>query len=252
MNPTTVPDILTQLTRQLPIPIPQIPREELIHEFGLIKSTRNLDTLRKKVIQPARRPAKIISLLFSHPATELAKSEIIPFLTHYHLRSSDAVDVYCMGYGNDWPDDHFVDQSVVAKVGNDTWQFSETAFHSSIDDFQQQTRWRYSGETDLILLNCMLLDDNAVHLDLESAMVCNLEQMIRDEAISSVRHFFNAIFTYVNDAVRQDPTWGFSDKQGVQLVKGLLKDSVLGLLPDVVAKKYRQGEHLAVRDISLG
>jgi hypothetical protein len=72
--------------------------------------------------------------------------------------------------------------------------------------------------------------------------------MISDKAITSVRAFFEDILRY---ASRSDmPTvWEFSDKKGIDSIKGSAKKWILSILPKQVAETYKSIESFAVREI---
>ena len=240
--------VLANLQAGLPVCVPA--DSEVAIDFDLMHPGATFKTLQQRDGASTERWSKLAGLLFCHPGARLTQAEIIPHLTHFHLRSGLGADFYCMGYGADWPPHHYVDQAVVAKAGAQTWQFSEQAFSEAIDELQQQTRWNYSGECELVLLAAVARPGTPVRLGYESAIVCNLEAMIKDGAISSARAFFNAIFAFANTAIRDDATWMLSDAQGLKVAKDFLKDSVLGLLPKALAEGYRKAEHVAIKDIS--
>lgn len=242
--------ILDGLQSRLPIRVPVIPSEAdaIPIDFDFMKSGATFKSLQRR---PAvDRWTRLVGLLFSHPAAPLTQSEIIPHLTHFHLRSNLGVDFFCMGYGADWPPEHYVDRTVVAKMGERTWLFSEHAFSEAIDELKRQTLWTYSGECELVLLAAVARPEGAVRLTYETAIVCNLEAMLRDNAITSVRAFFTSIFDFSNSAIRDNVTWALSDVEGAKVAKDFLRDTVLNLLPTSVAKGYRKARHVAIRDIS--
>jgi hypothetical protein len=74
--------------------------------------------------------------------------------------------------------------------------------------------------------------------------------MIKDGAIQSVRRFFEHIFQFAEAAQMPDPTWGFSDQQGLRTAGSALKRVVLSLLPRDLGDDYKRAEHFAIRDIS--
>ncbi len=242
--------VLKQLQSALPLVVPA--RSEPPIDLELMHAGANLGAISQAQSgEPISRWTKLVALLFCHPGAALTRSEIIPNLDHFHLRSGLAMDGYCMGYGADWPADHYVNRSVVADVGGQTWLFSEQAFCDAIAALEAQTRWRYSGECELILLTAVASPGMPVRLGYESAIVCNLEAMLADRAISSVRAFLGVIFAFANSAICDDATWRLSDAQGLKVAGSFLKDSVLGLLPKALAEGYRKAEHLAIKDISI-
>lgn len=245
----TLTTVLANLQASLPVSLPAA--SEVAIDFELMQPGAAFKTLQQQRDgDPIERWTKLVGLLFCHPGAALTQSEILPHLTHFHLRSDLGADFYCMGYGADWPPHHYVDNTVVAKAAGQTWLFSEQAFSEAIDELQQQTRWKYSGECELVLLAAVAKPGLPVRLSHESAIVCHLEAMLADGAISSARAFFNSIFAFANTAIRDDATWMLSDTQGLKVAKDFLKDSVLGLLPKALAEGYRKAEHVAIRDLS--
>lgn len=193
--------------------------------------------------------SKLIGILFCHPQSRLAKEEILGHLPFFHLRSGGAIDFFCAGYGAYWPPEHHTDQEVAARINAEEWLFSNNAFLQVIKELESESQWRYSGETELLLLPTAP-NSNRTPLRFESAIVCNLEAMSKDEAFTSVRSFFNKIFKYAEDRTATDPTWGFSDSQGLEVAGDLLKSTILSLLPSKVKAAYKQASHYAVRNIA--
>lgn len=75
--------------------------------------------------------------------------------------------------------------------------------------------------------------------------------MKEDGAIKSVETFFKQIVDYVSSTDGTDPTWGFSDKQGLKSGMSWLKRLVLSLLPKDLGKLYQEASHFTVRDASF-
>ncbi len=74
--------------------------------------------------------------------------------------------------------------------------------------------------------------------------------MKEDKAIPSVERFFESIFRFAESANDLDPTWGFSDKQGLSVVGSALKRVVLSILPRGLGADYRKTEHFVIRDVA--
>lgn len=196
------------------------------------------------------RNSKLVGILFAHPKTALAQSEIINHLNHFHVRSGEAADFFCVGYGAYWPEDHYADQSPVVKIEDVDWLFSELAFSKVIDELEEETNWQYSGETELLLISAIRDESGQTVLNYSNAIVCNLEAMAKDGAFSSVRAFFTDIFRYAKKHSASDPAWGLSDNKGITIGRSALKDAVLSLLPKSLKESYKKAEHYAVRDLS--
>lgn len=241
--------VLDDMQNRLPVSVPT--NEPVIAaDLGFMRASDAFEPLQFMDTHWEERTAKLVGLLFCHPGSELAKAEILPHLTHFHLVSATGMDCYCMGYGADWPPEHFVDQSIVAKAGPQTWYFSENAFVDSINQLKRLTTWTFSGETELILLTAFVTPDDIVDFDFQTAIICNLEQMQRDGAIKSARAFFTGIFSFANQTFSPDTTWDLSDLQGRKQFRDFVVDGILSLFPGPVAKAYRKARHFAVRDIA--
>lgn len=129
--------------------------------------------------------------------------------------------------------------------------FSAEAFDRFRQDIERRSRWRYSGEADLLLMNGERgVDVRSASLDFGSTIVCDLDRMIRDTAIHSVRRFFEDVFRFAEAIETPDPTWGFSDEMGTRTASSALKRVILSLLPKGLGGDYRCAEHFAVRDVS--
>ena len=224
--------------------------KEPVHEIGfMVPQMMNRPQRYRTVQVTEERNSKLIGILLCHPQSPLAKTEILGHLPFFHVSSGEAIDFFCAGYGAYWPPEHHADQEAVAHINGEKWLFSNDAYLQVIEELERESKWKYSGETELLLLPAVLTP-NGTTLRFESAIVCNLEAMSKDEAFTSVRSFFNSIFRYVKDKSAVDPAWDFSDRMGLEVAGVLLKSAVLSLLPSKVEAAYKQASHYAVRNIA--
>jgi hypothetical protein len=192
---------------------------------------------------------RMVGLLFAPPEVRLARDEIVPGLDYFHHRSGDNIDFFCGGYRRYGYEVRRGEREVTKD--EPPWIFSTSSFEAFREEIQRLTRWRYSGEADLLLMNGISGGEaDTAHLDFSSAITCDLDRMIRDKAISSVRRFFEEVFQFAEKASGTDPTWGFSDHQGLRAGGSALKRAILALLPRKLGDEYARAEHLAVRDLS--
>ena len=196
------------------------------------------------------RSSKLIGILLAHPNAPLAKSEIVDHLNHFHHRSGEAIDFFCVGYGAYWPDNHYPDQTKIVKIDGVDWLFSDKAFSQVIDELEKETKWQYSGETELLLISAIKDEEGNTSLDYGAAIVCNLEAMLKDKAFSSVRAFFEGVFRFAKKHSCSDEAWALSDNKGLQVGGAALKEAVLSLLPKSLKESYKKAEHYAVRDLA--
>ncbi len=194
--------------------------------------------------------SKLVGILFCLPGTKLAE-EILPHLDSFSKRTGTLTDFYYAGYGASWPPAYLSDQASVAKVDGVEWFFSSKAFNQMRSDLESHTSWKFSGETDLILLSARRDRSGRGVLSFTPSHACNLEQMAKDQAFSSVRSFLEAIARLAEDYHGNDPIGYLSDRQGVRIGKDFLEGALLSLLPDALRKSYQAAKHHAIRDISL-
>jgi hypothetical protein len=158
---------------------------------------------------------RMVGLLFAPPETRLAREEIIPSLEYFYHRSGNNIDFFGAGYRRYGPDPGPGEKSVTDD--DPPWIFNLRKYDDFRRQIEQMSSWRYSGEADLLLMDAKF---NAVaknaSLDFTSAIACDLDRMMRDGAIQSVRRFFEDTFQFAETAQTADPTWGFSDEQGLR------------------------------------
>ena len=232
--------------------------------------------------------AKLIGILFARPECELCKSQILPQLDYFHWRSGKRFDFYCVGYakGSEFSpnatrhkpfddgifilrgeviDDPFRELSSMLKNGTnrtiainiakqrcqESWTYSTKYFNHFRECLSKETTWKYSGEVDLILINAIRKSKTEKsRIDFSSAIVCHLDQMIRDQSITSVSTFFEKIMNYVDTYQGSDPSWGFSDSLGLRTSMSALKRLALEALPKNLGTDMNKATHFAVTDIS--
>ena len=116
---------------------------------------------------------------------------------------------------------------------------------------ERETKWRYSGDVDLILANAQLnRSTNHSFIDFRSSIACQLDEMLKDGLISSVGSFFEKVFQYTDTQPDNDPAWGLSDHLGLTLGKSALVGLVSKLLPKGVTQALKAGNQLAIRSLA--
>lgn len=88
-------------------------------------------------------------------------------------------------------------------------------------------------------------------MDFSSTIACDLDLMLQDRAIRSVRRFFEDLIRFAETVQKPNPIWGFSDKMGAQTAVSALKRVVLTLLPKDLGDDYVRAEHFAIRDVGV-
>lgn len=193
---------------------------------------------------------RMVGIIFASPNSPLAKSEILPRIADWHQRSGEHIDFYFAGYHG--PNPEATKAIRVPVPGYEDWIYVPQHFDEFREVVEHYSKWQYSGGCDLLLVNSRIPDDDDyAELDFSSAIVCQLDSMKDDKAITSVEQFFESIFRFAESSKASEPTWGFSDKQGIRAAGSALKRVVLSLLlPGKLDDEVRRAKHFAVRDIS--
>lgn len=192
---------------------------------------------------------RMVGLMFARPNSPLAKAEIIPQISDWHFRSGKNIDIYFAGYAK--TDQHLPDPLEVQIPGAKSWWYSSESFDRSRRLIEDVTNWKYGGSCELLLTNSYYYPaSKEVEIPFKCTVCCQLDVMKFDQAIISVERFLESIFRFSENFAGNDPTWGFSDTQGLGVTGSSIKQAVLSLLPDAVGQGYRKAEHFAVKDIS--
>lgn len=196
--------------------------------------------------------SKLVGILFCMPSSKPGKDEVLPNLEYFHYRSGMFVDFFCIGYTTHQIDSNQIENTQpVTTINNEQWDFNPSEFNSCRAQLEHETKWRYSGETDLLLAVARKSKNGQTRLDYSCAIVCNLEEMIRDGAIKSIRGFFEKIFQFGEQYNGDDPVWKLSDKFGLAGGGQLLQEAMLTLVPEMVRKQYKETKHFVISDISI-
>lgn len=129
----------------------------------------------------------IVGFLFTRPDLVTGKS-IMGSLSYYHHATRENIDFFLPGYGAYWPLDLYEDKIEVTQIEHIRWLFSSKAFTDFAYEFEDMTGWEYSGESELLLIP---YDDGK--LDFSDRMSFLIDQMIKDNVISSISSFFTHI-----------------------------------------------------------
>ena len=91
----------------------------------------------------------VVAILITRPDLATGK-DILNSLEYYHFRTGHSINFYLPGYGAYWTEEEYPDGKVVAEIASVKWSFSNQCFVKFIEDMEKYSKWRYSGESDLI------------------------------------------------------------------------------------------------------
>lgn len=163
------------------------------------------------VIPPAKAfakqlpvPTRPLGLIFGRPTCKIFRDELLPDRGYYNLRSGANIEFFYMGYAN--PDAEYL------SVGHfDDNDFSETFFVSAVEDFEERTSWRYSGQSDLILLNSFFTPKQAVRLDFRNVFAIQLEDAVDSRLIKSGKALLEDVMRTSREYPSEDVVMKISD-----------------------------------------
>jgi hypothetical protein len=139
-----------------------------------------------------------VGILFANPTKSFVKDEILANIEYANERSGRYIDFFFAGfskYNTYDPQEILID----APCGN-RWHFSFTMFNNFISEIEHVSKWQYSGETELFLLE---FSDGKLHFD--KAISIWLDRAVREESIYSASTLFEDIYriarskTYTSD-----------------------------------------------------
>ena len=121
------------------------------------------------------------------------------------------------------------------------WSFSQKIFSTFVDELARETSWKYSGETEIIVLNSAV--------DFTDCLILDVERMVKDDAIDRVSDLFESLIQYARASSGQPTTVGFSDGK----VPSIFGQAVLNVLTDgakALGKTWTAGRHFATKSIA--
>ena len=180
-----------------------------------------------------------VGILITRPELPTGK-DILNSLEYYHFRTGKLVNFYLLGYGAYWNSD-YPDSKIVTTIDNVNWSFSNQMFALFIEDLEKNSKWQYSGESELLLVD--LKEGN---LSYEKMMQFYLDKMIRDGIIYSVDQFFENLFRICKD---KDSLNQISNAFGMNKANQVSIDVLLDKLPLGLGNVFIQEKYFCVKNM---
>jgi hypothetical protein len=188
-------------------------------------------------------PTPIIGIIFAEPHKAPAREHLIPRLDYLNARSRDSMHFFCAGYGGYG----FADDK--EPVGDEKygdmvipWGFSQTKYGSFIEEMENATTWKATGDTELILTEPDLQFTNCIKFD--------VEKMVKDETVLSFSRLLESVMRYARETKSSNPVADLSDRKGVALLGEAAADGILEFIPEPVRYLWRHGKHYCTCDLS--
>ena len=174
-----------------------------------------------------------LGILITRPDLEVGKS-IMDSLNYYHHATGKNINFYLPGYGAYWYKT-YPDGRIVSKIDGADWSDSDKMFVNFISDMEKYSKWEYSGESELLLLE---YKDGILSFD--GMMRFYLDDMLRDNVITSVSTFItklSKVCKYDNELKNIRNTFG--KKELIDVTKQAISDELPAFWEDVIKhEKY--------------
>lgn len=130
---------------------------------------------------------KTFGILLVKPYGSAVYKEILENLTYYHHRSGAHVDIFLPGYGAYW-NDSIPDTKDICEIEGIKWSFSTKKFVEFIEDLSTHSKFKYSGEIELLLV-----DYKNRKIDYSQVVRIKLNKALRDGAIDSAEELIERV-----------------------------------------------------------
>jgi hypothetical protein len=122
------------------------------------------------------------------------------------------------------------------------WAFSQIIFGEFVDQLERAQNWKYSGNSELILLGPAV--------DVSNILVLDIDVMVRDGCIGNSAELFEAMIRFCRNAVGNPSAYDFSDQKGAKELGSGAVESLLANIPTPERGLWKGGRHYAVRNIA--
>lgn len=154
------------------------------------------------LVQHYKGRDKTFGILLVKPYGSAVFKEILENLNYYHHRSGSHVDLFLPGYGAQWGQEN-PDARDICNVEGEQWSFSTRQFVAFIEALSRHSRFRYSGEIEILLL-----DFRQDRIDFSQVVRIKLNKALRDGAIDSVEEIIERV---LGAFIHHQDTSGVSD-----------------------------------------
>lgn len=180
----------------------------------------------------------IIGILVTRPDLE-GGSNILNSLNYYHHLSGKNINFYLPGFGAYWHG-AYPDEKMVARIDGIEWSYSDIMFIGFINDLELYSRWEYSGETELLMLE---YKDGILSFD--NVMQFHLDNMIRDKIIVSIPAFFQQLFRITKNKKTLKKIRNIFGKDKIFQIT---KETVMEYIPSGLAHIITQEKYFCVKN----
>lgn len=172
-----------------------------------------------------------IGILITRPDLECGRN-ILNSLNYYHHASGNNINFYLPGYGAYWGE-NYPDKQIVTTIDGIKWAYSDQMFVKFVEDLEKYSKWKYSGESELLML-----EYQNGKLNFDAVMCFRLDNMLQDKVINSVSSFFQRLFRIADNGRPLEQIRNtFGKQQFIQMSKLIIKDNIPEVWQDIVTQE---------------
>lgn len=141
---------------------------------------------------------EIVVLLFVKP-TNQAAIDIIQEFEYIHYNSSNYCSIYAIGYSNDFEKQTDKHYKKVSELLNSDWYFSNKAFVEFKNNLEERIKWKYSGETEILILQNNPGKTKA--LNFTNYVAVDLNKGLKEGYVDSFQRFMESLVRSAKSSV---------------------------------------------------
>ena len=180
-----------------------------------------------------------IGILITRPDSHTGNS-ILKSLNYFHHWTSNIINFYLPGYGAYWNSERYPDMINIVSIDRVNWSFSYKAFIEFINTLEKVSKWKYSGESEL-----MLISYHNESLDFSKVLVFNLDAMLSDGTISSVNNFVTGLSRCIK---RDNSMTCIAVRKSVKSVANIVMKDIMTKIPTYISRQLNNGRHYICKD----
>lgn len=141
---------------------------------------------------------EIVVLLFVRPTNQDA-IDIIREFEYIHYNSSKYCSIYAVGYSNDFQKRSDTHYKKICEILNSDWYFSSKAFVEFKDNLEKRIKWKYSGETEILVLQNN--PDKYDPLNFINYVAIDVNKGLKEGYIDSFQRFMESLVRSAKNSV---------------------------------------------------
>lgn len=167
---------------------------------------------------------EIVVLLFVKPTSQDAV-DIIQEFEYIHYNSSKYCSIYAVGYSNDFQKQSDTHYRKICEILNSDWYFSSKAFVEFKDNLEKRIKWKYSGETEILVLQ----NNPSKHdpLNFTNYIAIDVNKGLKEGYIDSFQRFMESLVRSAKSSVTAKEAMFEIRKSRVSV-----KEIILGAIDD--------------------